>query len=85
MVRVGFGKGPAAAVSPLLLERALAFGRGCCVVLAKLALAYAHMGFPVSSNDFRSLRIQDQPPPPISENFPPTIPAMVGAPSSSSP
>ena len=39
--------------------------------------------FPVSSSDFRSLRIQDQPPAPCSENLLATIPAMIGAPSSS--
>ena len=38
---------------------------------------------PVSSTDFRSLRIQAQPPVPISENLLATMPAMIGAPSSS--
>jgi hypothetical protein len=38
---------------------------------------------PVSSTDFMSLRIQAQPPVPISENLLATIPAMIGAPSSS--
>jgi hypothetical protein len=41
------------------------------------------MVLPVSSNDFMSLRIQDQPPAPCSENLLETMVAMIGALSSS--
>src|SRR5262245_58803578 len=42
-----------------------------------------YIELPVSSTDFMSLRIQAQPPVPISENLLATMPAMIGAPSSS--
>ena len=45
--------------------------------------ARVYIELPVSSSDFRSLRIQAQPPAPCSKNLLATIPAMIGAPSSS--
>ena len=42
-----------------------------------------YIELPVSNTVFRSLRIQAQPPVPISENLLDTMPAMIGAPSSS--
>ena len=41
------------------------------------------MVLPVSSSDFMSLRIQAQPPVPCSEHLLATMPALIGAPSSS--
>src|SRR5262245_3091183 len=47
------------------------------------ALGASYIELPVSSTDFMPLRLRSHPPEPISDNLLATMPAMIGAPSSS--